>query len=309
MADANSPLYIHPTLTAIAIKYRQDGFIADQVLPRVPVDRQEFIHLSDRLGDWITPPDDLVGRTGTPNALANSAQDPTTLATSNRGLDEAVPNQDAQNGPTESALGRATQRIMSLVELRREIRVANLFATAANFTYTTTLSGTGQWSDYTNSDPVAALLAELDKPFVRPNALVMGREVWTKLRQHPVVVEGILGTGAVRGVVDLQAVAALLEIDRIIVGSGWWNSAAKGQTVTKARVWGKHCCGVYLGGLGGPDGGNTWGYTAQFGSRVAGTYVDPKIGLWGGVYVRAGESVKEVVAAPEFGFQFLNAVA
>lgn len=309
MANANSPFYINPALTAVAIKFRQAGFVADEVMPRVTVDKQEFVHLKDRLADWITPPDDLVGRTGQPNALASSAEDPTQLATANRGLDEAVPNQDQRNGPSESALARATQRIMSLVELRREIRVASLFATPANFSFTTTLSGTSQWSDFTNSDPVSVLMTELDKPFMRPNVLVMGQDVWTKLRQHPAVVEAIIGTGAVRGVVAREQVAALLEIDRIIVGSGWWNSAAKGQNPVQARVWGKHCVGIYQSALGGPDGGNTWGYTAQFGERVAGTYADPKIGLFGGQWVRAGESVREVVAAPEFGFQFLNAVA
>ena len=310
MADANSPLYISPLLSAIAIKYRQDGLIADSVLPRTPVDRQEFVHLTDRIGEWITPPDTLVGRTSSPGMLSSSGQDPTTLATQNQGLDEPVPNQDAMQGPRESALARATQRVMSFVELRREIRVAAIFANAANFAYGTILSGTSQWSDPT-SDPIGTLLGYLDQPFIRPNILIMGQDVWTKIRQHPKVISAInyYGGNSGSGIAALEQVAAALEIDRIIVGKGWWNSAAKGQSVTKTRVWGKHCIGIYLGQSGGPDSGNTWGYTAQFGNRVAGTYQDPKIGLFGGEWVRAGESVREVVAAPEFGFQLLNAVA
>ncbi len=315
MATANSPLYISPALSAIAIKYRQAGFVADDVMPRVSVDRQEFVHLKDRLADWITPPETLVGRTSKVNELASSAQDPTSLATANYGLDEPVPNQDSSNGPSESALARGTMRVMSLLELRREIRVASIFATAANFNTSTTLSGTSQWSDYSNSDPLSVLLTELEKPFMRPNVLVMGRDVWIKLRAHPKIVAAVLGqagTGSAltaAGVVSLQAVADLLEVDRIIVGGNWYNSAAKGQTPVQARVWGKICCGIYLSSLGGPDGGNTWGYTAQFGDRIAGTTEpDRNIGLWGGTYVRAGESVKEVVSAPEFGFQFLAAV-
>ena len=309
MADTNSPLFIRPDLSAIAIKYRQDNMVADEVMPRIKVEKQEFIHLADRMAEWITPPDTMVGRTGAPNMLSNSFEDPTQLATVNQGLDEPVPNQDQLNGPNESALGRATQRVVSLLELRREIRVAGMCATGANFTYTTTLSGTSQWSDYVNSDPVGTILPQLDIPFMRPNILVMSREVWTKLRAHPKILMAIFGAVKTGGLANREQVAGLFEVDKLVIGSGFYNSAAKGQTLAKTRIWGKHLVGFYQHALGGPDGGNTWAYTAQFGDRVAATYPDPKVGLFGGEWVRAGESVKEVIAAPEFAFQFLNAVA
>lgn len=308
MADGNSPLFINPTLSAIAIKYRQAGFVADDIMPRMNVDHQEFYALKDRMADWITPPDTTVGRLGKPHQLANSFQDQTLLATANQGLDEPVPNQDAMNGPSESALARATQRVMSLVMMRRELRVAAVVANSSNYNDSTTLSGTSQWSDRTNSNPLNDLLTYLDKPFIRPNTLVMGRDVWTQLCQHPKIISSLSMLSVAAAKVSQDQVAALLEVDRIIVGNGWYNTAAKGQAVSKSRIWGKFCAGVYLG-QNGSDAGNTWGYTAQFGARVAGTYQDPTLGLFGGVYVRAGESVKEVVAAPEFGFLISGAVA
>lgn len=311
MPTNSSGLYIYPVLTAIAIKYRGDDRIADDVMPRTAVGKQEFIHLSDRIGDWITPPDTMVGRTGKVTELATSLQDPTTLATVNQGLDEAVANQDEMNGPNESALGRATQRVTELVELRREMRVAGIVETSGNYANTSTLSGTSQWSDFANSDPIAAIKDALDIPWKRPNRAVMGRAVWTKLSQHPKLVQAVHGIGgATAGIVSKMQFAELFELEQLHVGSGWVNSAAKGQTPVKVRIWGKHLALLYMNPtLGGPDGGTTWGYTAQFGTRVAATMQDPKIGLWGGVWVRAGESVKEVVAAPEFGFRFVNAVA
>lgn len=309
MANANSPLFISPTLSAVAIKYRQKGMVADLVMPRTTVDKQEFIFLQDRIGEWLTPPDTSVGRTGAPNALANSAQDPIYLATANQGLDEPVPNQDEKNGPTESALARATQRVMSFVELRREQRVAAACSTAGNFAYSAALSGASQWSDYTNSTPFKDLMDNLDKPFMRPNTLMLGRTAWTGLQQNPRLVEAVLGRASTSGVITREQLAAKLEIEQIIVGDGWINTAAKGQAVNKQRIWGKFCAGIYLGQDGGPDSGNTWGFTAQFGARIAGTIPDSDIGLFGGVKVRAGESVKEVVAAPEFGFLLTNVVS
>lgn len=306
--STNSPLVIVPTLSAVAIKYRQKGLIADLVMPRSTVDSQEFIDLSDRMAEWMTPPDTQVGRTGAPNQLSNSVQDPTYLATVNQGLDEPVPNQDNLNGPKESALMRATSRVMGFVEQRRELRVASIFNTAGNFAYGTALSGTAQWSDYTNSDPLGDLLGYLDQPFMRPNKLVMGRAVWTVLSQHPKLINlGVSGGAVSTRRITRQELADLLEIDEIIVGDGWINTTAKGKTAVKSRIWGKICAGIYSD-VSQLDNG-TWGYTAQFGQRVAGTIVDPDIGLYGGVRVRAGESVREVVPAKEFGFLLTAVIA
>lgn len=310
MANANSPLIIVPKLSAVAIKYRNKSFIADKVMPRVTVDAQEFIYAKDRMADWITPVETNVGRTGKVNELANSQQDPTYLATLDQGLDEKVPNRDQMNGPRESAMMRATQRVMSLVELRREQRVATMVATPGNYQFTAALAGTSLWSDYANSNPIDAILTELDKPFMRPNKLIMGRAVYTKLRQHPKVIESVFGVISNAGVVAQQQLAAVLEVDEIIVGDGWYNSAAAGQTPNNTRLWGNFCAMIYQSQADSidPQGGNSWGFTAQFGNRVAGTLQDPDIGLFGGVRVRAGESVREVIPAPEFGALFTNVI-
>jgi hypothetical protein len=53
----------------------------------------------------------------------------------------------------------------------------------------------------------------------------------------------------------------------------------------------------------------TFGFTAEFGTRIAGTMDEPKMGLRGSVRVRVGESVKEVIAASASGYYFENAVA
>ena len=310
MANANSPLIIVPKLSAVAIKYRNKSFIADKVMPRVKVDAQEFIYAKDRMADWITPVETSVGRTGRVNELANSQQDPIYLATLDQGLDERVPNRDQMNGPRESALMRATQRVMSLVELRREQRVSTIVTTPGNYQFKTALAGNSKWSDYNNSNPVDTILTELDKPFMRPNKIIMGRNVYTKLRQHPKIVEAVFGVISSAGVVAQQQLAAILEVNEVIVGDGWYNSAAAGQTPNNTRLWGNFCAMIYQSQADSidPQGGNSWGFTAQFGNRVAGTLQDPDIGLFGGVRVRAGESVREVIPAPEFGSLLTNVI-
>ncbi|GAB6139917.1 hypothetical protein JCM14076_06460 [Methylosoma difficile] len=297
-----NPLVISPVLSGVAIKYRNQALIADKVMPRVTVDKQEFIDVSDRMADWISTVDTEVGRVGKVHALGTADQDPTYLATINNGLDEPVPNQDAMNGPSELPLMRATRRVMSLVELRREQRVAAICGNTNNFAYSLSISNANdQWDD-PDSDPRNQLKEYLDKPFMRPNKLIMGRSCWSALSDHPSLV------GLNRNSITRQWMADQLEVEEIIVGDGWVNGVKKGQDASKVRVWGKNCLGIYQGS-NIQDGDGSWGYTAQFGARIAGTIIDSDIGMYGGVRVRAGESVREVVTATEFGFLLVDVVA
>ena len=76
-----------------------------------------------------------------------------------------------------------------------------------------------------------------------------------------------------------------------------------------ARVWGRHAAALFVS----PDLADadqpTFGFTAEFGTRIAGTMDEPKMGLRGSVRIRVGESVKEVLAANDAGYYFENAVA
>ena len=72
---------------------------------------------------------------------------------------------------------------------------------------------------------------------------------------------------------------------------------------------GPHASFIYRDRLADTRNGTTFGLTGQWGDRVSGSIADPNIGLRGGQRVRVGESVKELVTAPDLGFFFENAVA
>ncbi|MFV9531212.1 hypothetical protein ACNUIM_32135 [Pseudomonas aeruginosa] len=66
---SNAPFPIDPELTAIAIAYRNGRMIADEVLPRVPVGKQEFKYWKYDLAQGFTVPETLVGRKSKPNEV------------------------------------------------------------------------------------------------------------------------------------------------------------------------------------------------------------------------------------------------
>ncbi|WP_218926937.1 hypothetical protein, partial [Bacillus sp. AFS088145] len=87
------------------------------------------------------------------------------------------------------------------------------------------------------------------------------------------------------------------------------NTARKGQAPVNSRVWGKHAAFIYNDVMAAKTGQPTFGFTGQFGTKVAGDMPEPKKGLRGSQLVRCGESVKEVITAGALGYFFQNAVA
>lgn len=317
---STSAFQVNPVLTAIAIGYKNPdvALIADKVLPRLPT-AKKFSYTVYGAAQGYTVPNTKVGRKSEPT-MADFGGSLLTGEVEDFALDDLVPVDDikawedmpkpASGGPL-SPQAVSTMMLTGLVELDRELRVANTVFNATNFAAANqqTLSGTSQWSDYVNSNPLSALLGALDGVLVRPNKLVLGQQAWTVLRQHPKIVNAVFRTPQNSGSVPKEALAELLEIDEVIVGSGFINTAKKGQAPNYVRVWGKHAALLNVSLQAAQAMQPTFGFTAQWGTRIAGELPEPKAGLRGGVRVRSGESVKEVITCTDAGYFFQNAVA
>ena len=320
MAYQNFPFPIQQELTAIALAYSNRSYIADLVLPRVPVGSREFKWLQFNRDELFTVPETMVGRKGVPNEVQFGATEVAGFV-KDYGLDDLVPNEDLSAAPAGyDPLGRAVEGTSELIALDREKRVADLVFNTATYPEANraTLSGTSQWSDYTNSDPYSAIMAARDGMLMPFNTGVIGRLAWSKLRVHPKITAalapsatGNTGTSNAQGApATLQAVADLLELDQILVGESWINTAKPGQTASLSRVWGKHMALLHINPIASIRGNAiSFGYTAEYGNRVSGSIPEPKVGLRGAQRVRVGESVNEIVAASDVGYYFQNIVA
>jgi hypothetical protein len=310
------PFPTSPQYTAITLAYRNRDLIADLVLPRMTVGAREFRWNLRNKSEFFTVPDTKVGRKSQPNEVEFTATEQSGFV-QDYGLDDVVPNLDievAQQSGQRDPLGVATEGVTELVALDREKRVASLVFSAG--TYPTgnkvTLSGTSQWSDPA-SDPVTAILTAKEGSLVDFNTLVLSSQAWLQLRKHPKLVAAAFpagGNASAGGYVSLQAVADLFEVDRILVGKSWSNTAKPGQTASYGRIWGKHAALLSINARGGLTGSDiTFGGTAQWGGRVAAQINEPKIGLRGSQRIRVGESVQELIMAPDAGYFFENVVA
>ncbi|CAN5610547.1 hypothetical protein BH10PSE5_BH10PSE5_01290 [soil metagenome] len=318
---ASAPFTIDPQLTAIAIAYRNRALIADDVLPRVAAVRtKEFRYTLFNKGEILTIPDTRVGRRGAPNTVEFSGTT-TTAEALDFGLEDEIPQDDIDQAARDAADGgnvnlvdpqsRSTEWLADLIALDREVRTAGVVFNAATYAAgaKVTLAGTSQWSDIVNSNPVIAISDALEGTLMRPNVAVFGAQTWTALRRHPRVVAAVNKTSGSDGLVSRKDFAEVFELDDVLVGGAFVNTAKRGQAQVLARAWGKHASFIYRNKLADRERGVTFGMTVPYGPPVAGQRPDPTIGLRGGVRVRVGETVKELITAADAAYFFENAIA
>jgi hypothetical protein len=319
------PFTVDPALSAIAIGYKNASAlrIADIVLPRAPVSAERFKWTEYPIAEAFNTPDARVSRRGRVNQIEFSGTEQTS-SVEDYALDAPVPYTDIEAAARAREQGRtiidpeqlATMLLTETIENIREVRAASLVFNQATYAAArrVTLSGTSQLSDFTNSDPVATIMAALQGTLVyTANTLVMGREVWSVICRHPRIVNAVKGSTTTGGIVNREQFLELFAgegVTRLVVGDAWVNTAKPGQAVALARAWGKHIAAIYLNPLAQPEGGMiTFGVTAEHGARIAGRIEDPDIGIQGGYRIRAGERVKELVVARDTGYYIQNAVA
>lgn len=319
------PFTVDATLTAVAIGYKNGSAmrIADKVLPRLPVSNEKFKYTVYPISEAFNTPDARVGRKGAVKQLEFTGTEVTSDVV-DYGLDSPIPQSDIAVADAARAEGRtvfdpearATEVLTETIENIRELRTAQLVFNLGTYAASrrVTLSGTSQLSDYTNSDPIGVLVAGMDATLIyRPNTVVMGREVWSKISSHPKIVNAVKGNVSNQGRISIEQFKELLAGDGItdvLIGDAQSNTAKQGQSVTLNRMWGKHISLLYLNPLASVEqGGVTFGFTAQFGDRLAGRIVDPDIGLQGGFRIRTGERVRELISAQDVGYFIQNAVA
>ena len=307
-----APFVIQPQLTAIAIAYGQKltDFIADLVMPRVkPISKREFEYLVYGL-EAYSRPDTRVGRKGRPNEVSWSSK-PLTASVEDFSLDDPIPQDDIDQGGKDgiNVTGQSTEYILSLIRLDRECRVADLVQNASSYSAANvqTMAG-GQGLDNSEVDAPEIIRDILEKPLVRPNIGIMSRTVWGKVAHNALLVKAIRGSlGGDK--ITPQDFCDYFELESLLIGPARKNREVKGKNPTLESIWGPNIAFHYRDLAASTQRGVTWGLTVPYSTPVSGAIPDANIGMRGGVRVRAGESLKEVVLAPDAGCLIKNAIA
>lgn len=243
-----SQVVVDPALSNVSIKYTNDSFIADMIFPAFKVSKQTgkyYIYDKANLrvdstyragGSGANEVDIGVAPTGTfscdDHALKSFV------------IDEVQDQADAALNPLIDETEALTEKML----LDREKALAALITNTANVTQNVTLATTAQWSDYSNSDPVGdvrtARTTIHKNTFKKPNTLILGKEVWDMLAEHPQIIERVKYSQL--GIITEELIARLFQVEKVLVGEAGSNTAKEGQTDALAYVWGKNAILAYI---------------------------------------------------------------
>lgn len=234
------------TKTAVDFLNKEAKFVADLILPTLTVTTETGIYFKYEQAD-LRHEDD----TRAPGAPAKE-----TVYDLSQVSYGPLPSYALKNKVTDE-LGRqmgqtlaeknATKRTVQKLLIAKERRLAARMADTGEITQNTTLSGTSQWSDYTNSTPVADIFAAKSAVNTgcmnEANTLLFGYEVFQKLRNHPDLVGRING---LTEALTMEQMKAIFEVDNIIVANTQYNTARQGAAKSMAQIWGKHAWALYI---------------------------------------------------------------
>lgn len=299
----NAPYPVDQERTAIVLAYRNKNGIADLLMPRTnPLGKREYTYHEYDFARSITIPDSRIGRKSQANKVDFSGAE-RTGACVDYGLSSDIPKDDIDNAKDGfNPLDDAAEQLAQLVANGREQRVAQIAQDPNNYGHVDTLTTGNQFDD--DPDAVLEMLLDyLDTPMMRPNTIAFGQRVWTKLRVLPGLRKA--ANGAADAPVTRQQLAELLEVSQVLVGETLLNFRKPGEAPDLQRIWGNSISMTYQDSIQAKAKGLVWGFTAQYGTRVARSGpVD--FGLHGGTGLLVGESLDEKVCAKDLGLLIVD---
>lgn len=292
-----SDLHIDKALTNMSVQYLQDesNFIAGQVFPMVPVQKQSDRYFVYKKEDWFR--DDAQERApGTESAGGDYDIDNTPTyfcrkyAFHKDVFEEDRANADDPLTPDEDAVAFVTDKIL----LNKENNWARTFFKTG--VWGTNLQGAATaaagkvvyWDDYANSSPIeditAASTAQAEVTGKRPNTIVMGRRAYDALKNHPDFLDRVKYTQ--KGVVTTDLIAQMFDVDRVLVANAIQNTAKKGQQAAMSFILGNHvllCYTTNAPRLKTATAGYTFVWTGLMGSNALGGRINrfsmPQLGI------------------------------
>ena len=241
-------LHVDALLSNILLAYMnmEDAFIAGRVFPEIPVRRRSNLIPEIRKEDFFR--DQGVRRTpGTKvPATGFGVKKDKTYFCHNEAAAVLVDSETRDNQDDPFDVDRiATMLVSERLRLRKEKLFANKFFKTGVWGTNEDLSAgdLSSWNQFATANPVNDIernsLAIESTTARVPTDLTIGREVWSQLKQNPLMMEKIKFTQ--RAVLTTELVAALLELQQLNIGRALEVTSAEGAAADAfSFLFGKH---------------------------------------------------------------------
>lgn len=267
-------VHIDVPLSNMVIGFEPKNIIVDQIFPSVPVTKQSDKYYIWDKGNFFRVPTNTLRAPKTKGKEVIYTVSSDSFFCDNFALRheesfEAMANADTILAGRE----KKVRSLKALLMLDREIRVANLVGSTSNVGSSTTLTGTNQWNDYTNSDPIDDI--EVAKEAIRSttgldaNLMIISQPVYRKLLHHPDLVDRLKYVQ--KGILTVSNLAEIFELDRILIGKTIKNTGEEGHDDAFSDVWAKDAILMHTTNAPDADGQDpSAGYTFDWTSPMLG---------------------------------------
>lgn len=280
-------VHIDRALTNLSVAYMQsaDAFVAHKVFPIVPVKKQSDRYFQYSRADWFRDEAEERGP-ATESAGGDYDIDNTPNYSCRKyAYHKDVTAEDRTNSDDPlDADTDATDFVSDKLILQKESKWASTyFKTGVWGTDITGVAGVPiagqvkQWNDPTSQPIQDISLQSTNMAGItgkRPNVLVLGAHVYKALKEHNDILDRIRYTQ--KGIVTTELLAALFDVDEVVVAWAVKNSAAKKAVESNAFILGKSALLAYRAprpGLKVASAGYTFSWTGLLGAGAFGNNI------------------------------------
>lgn len=255
-------VHVDRVLTQFAQSFRNSDYIARQVAPYIPVDKQSDLYRVWDKHQWFRRHvEKRAPGTRFPTAGFNQSLDPFFCDVYHLGYVIPWENKDAADEGIEEDR-RAGEWLADQFDLEYEAQVAAKFFSTGEVTTDVDQSGASyeQWDELALSNPVDDVKTDRQTIHkltgVTPDTLLIGPEVADVLIDHPLFIERMKYTE--KGVLDLSDVASVMRVPKIVSGKAIENTGVPAPTDNWSSnyIWGKHAL-YFKTTQDGPQGAET----------------------------------------------------
>ena len=162
-----------------------------------------------------------------------------------KGLKDVITDEDYKNvqEPFDAQVD-STDALTDLLNISNEYSLASALSDTAIITQNVTLSGTSQWSDYDNSDPIGdvttGITAGKNGCGMALSRAVCSWETYVVLRYHPALLDKLGFKENRPGGLTGEELAKAFDLKEVIIADSSYNTSKKGAVAVFAPIWGKH---------------------------------------------------------------------